>query len=272
MVARDSVFPMRRQWGAALDDAAAAPGDAVSIRLASGARNISSLPSFPRLTSLSCFDVTGDVLETIGSCRALESVFLENIKTTDLSPLQQLENLRILGLERCPKLASLVEVGNLVSLQGLAIIDARGVRNVSPLSRLTSLRALAVAGGMWSRMRVTSFEPLAALRSLEFLHLTNIAPDDESLASLAQLTNLKDLDLANFYSTREFATLARALPSTTCQWFAPYVEIGHAACRKCGATTMVMPTGKGTRLACKTCDAAKIDKHVRLWNDESAQP
>ena len=270
MLALESIFPMRRRWDRAVDDVSKVPVDAVSIRLVSGAKNIDKLPSYTRLESLWGFDVDARALGAICDCAALESLYLDNIKTGDLSSLERLTGLRVLGLERCSKLTSLDDVGELESLQGLGITHFKNVHHLGPLARLKMLRALAVAGSIWTTMRVASFQPLQELQALEFLHLTNIKPDDQSLKPLARLTKLKTLEIANFYPAADFAWLARSLPTTECQWFRPYVEMSNLQCKKCGATSMVMPTGKGTALTCKDCDGPRLEKKIREWNAASA--
>jgi hypothetical protein len=270
MLALESIFPMYCQWDQAVDDVANVPVDAVSIRLVSGAKNLKTLPSYTKLKSLWCFDVGADALDAICSCASIESLYIENIKTVDLRALKRLTHLTVLGLERCSKLTSIADLGELESLAGLGITHFKNVHDLGPLARLKELRALAVAGSIWTTMRVKSFQPLAELRALEYLHLTNIKPDDGSLKPLAQLTSLKKLELANFYKTSEFAWLARRLQSTECQWFRPYVEVSVLPCKKCGAASMAMLTGKGTTMACVACDRPKLEKQIREWTIASA--
>jgi hypothetical protein len=264
MLPLESIFPMRREWDRAVDDVALVPANAVSVRLVSGAKHLARLPSYTKLKSLWCFDIGADALDAICRCAALESLYIDNVKTGDVSPLKRLADLKVLGLERCSKLTSLADLAELESLQGLGITHFKNVRDLGPLARLKGLRALAVTGSIWTTMRVASLQPLEELRVLEFLHLTNIKPDDGSLKPLARLTSLKKLELANFYPTSEFAWLARRLPSTECQWFRPYVEVSSLTCKKCGAASMAMLTGKGT-MACMACDQLKLEKHMREW-------
>ena len=79
-------------------------------------------------------------------------------------------------------------------------------------------------------MKVASFAPLGHLQDLEFLHLTNIKADGESLNPLSTLTHLKQLDLAKFYPMSEFAQLSRKLQTTHCTWFYPFVSMKSMDC------------------------------------------
>ena len=265
----ESIFPAKREWDGAVDDVSKAPADTGRLRLKSGAKNIDRLPWLTQLTTLWCFDIGAAALDAICACPSLTALYVENINTADLSGLKRLPNLAILGLERCSKVGSLNDLAELGALRELGITDFKNVHDLSPLAHLPQLRALAVAGSMWATMRVASFQPLEALHALEFLHLTNIKPDDGSLRPLGSLARLKNLEIANFYSTTEFAWLARTLPSTACQWFRPYVEITFRHCAKCGAASMVMLTGRGTKALCVQCDARKLDAHLREWNGDA---
>ena len=265
MLTLESIFPMRCRWEQAVDDVTNVPVDAASIRLVSGAKNLMRLPSYTKLKSLWCFDIGADALDAICNCAALESLYIDNITTGDLSALKRLAHLTVLGLERCSKLTSIADLSELESLEGLGITHFKNVHDLGDLARLKTLRALAVAGSIWTTMRVKTLKPLAELQALEYLHLTNIKPDDGSLKPLAQLARLKKLELANFYKTSEFAWLARRLQSTECQWFRPYVEVSILTCKNCGAASMAMLTGKGTTMACLACNRLKLEKQIREW-------
>jgi len=262
-----SIFPARREWPSALDDVAKAPQDSSSIRLISGAQNLEKLPSYKNLKALWCFDIDGNKLGSICGCASLESLYVKNIKTENLGCLRHLTNVRVLGVETCSKVTSLAAFSALQSLSGLAITHFKNVHSLGSLANLRELRALAVAGSIWTRMRVDTFKSLEELRNLELLHLTNIKAEDESLRPLATLQNLKQLDIANFYPMSEFAWLSQRLRTTKCTWFQPYIEMKHMECKKCKKATMVMLTGKHKPTVCIQCDEKALRKHVREWDE-----
>lgn len=260
-----SIFPARRGWPPAIDDVVKAPLDTSSIRLVSGAQKVEKLPSYKNLKSLWCFDMDENKLGSVCECTSLESLYIENIKTENLGCLKKLTNLKILGVESCSKVTSLIAFSELQSLSGLAITHFKNVHDLGPLASLRSLRALATAGSMWTRMMVDTFKPLEELKTLELLHLTNIKAQDESLRPLAALQNLKQLDIANFYPMAEFAWLSQRLTTTECTWFQPYVDMKNMECKKCNKATMVMLTGKRKPTVCSHCDIKVLEKQVRDW-------
>lgn len=265
-----SIFPARREWPVATDDVINVPLEVESLRLTSRARNIGNLANLKRLKALWCFNINENDLESICNCNSLESLFIEDIKMENLDILKKLNHLKILGLETCPKVSSLEAVRNL-QLFGLSISHFKNVHDLTPLAGLTSLRALAVSGSMYTRMEVRTFKPLAELQGLEFLHLTNIKPDDGTIKPLGGLSMLRQLDIANFYPTCEFAWLSQRLQSTECSWFKPYTDVNYMDCTKCGESTMVMLTGKRKPTVCKDCDKHTLEKHIREWDECTQQ-
>jgi hypothetical protein len=264
-----SIFPAELEWPPGVDDIMKVPLDASSLRLVSGAKRLEQLPALKTLKALWCFDIDEKNLRSICECTSLESIYIGNIKTENFGCLRNLPNLKILGLDGCSRATSLREFGRFQSLSGLAITHFKNVHDLGPLAVLRFLRALAVSGSIWTRMRVESFRPLGELRSLEFLALTNIKAEDESLRPLEGLTNLTQLDIANFYPVEEFAWLSRRLRSTECAWFQPYIEMENINCKKCERATMVLFTGKRKPLLCSQCDKKAFEKHVRVWNELS---
>lgn len=265
MKVKYSVFPASQHWDKALDDVSAAPSEVENVRLVAGARNIDALYMLSSLKTLWCFDVDAKSLSAISDCVQLEAIYLENVKTSDLSPLRKLRNMKILSLETCSKIESLTFLAEHRSLSSLAIIHFKNVHDLTPLAELESLRELVIAGSMWTRMQVDSFLPLKALTNLEFLHLTNIKAKDESLAPLHSLKKLKQLDIANFYPMSEFAILSSALSETNCAWLEPFFPIKYKNCKKCEGKTIVTLTGKRKPQLCENCDKKRLSKHVQDW-------
>jgi len=263
----ESLFPARRSWPAAISDISQIPVNASSVRLVSKSTHFKNIADYKSLKLLWCFDIDEHKLRFISSCTSLEYLYIDHLKTGNLNSLENLPNLKTLGIERCSKIHSLEFLREFTSLTGLAIVHFKNVDDLTPLSELKSLRMLAVEGSMWTRMRVQSFSPLGCLENLEFLSLGNTKALDESLKPLENLRNLRDLHLANFYPMQEFARLSQKLTNTKCNWLQPYSNVECFTCKKCQSNTMVMLTGKRKPLLCTQCDRKALPKHVEEWND-----
>lgn len=263
----ESLYPARRNWPAAISDISQIPVDASNVRLLSKSIHFENIADCKTLKSLWCFDIDKTKLNFISACTSLEYLYIDNLKTENIDSLENLTNLKTLGLERCSKITSLEFLSKLNPLSGLAIVHFKNVHDLTPLSKLKSLRALAVEGSMWTRMRVQSFKPLESLENLESLSLGNTKAEDESLRPLGNLRNLEELHTANFYSLKEFAWLSQKLKNTECQWFQPYIQVDFFTCKKCQAHTMVLLTGKRKPSLCTQCDRKALDKHIEEWEN-----
>lgn len=257
-----SIFPAKLSWPDAVNNLDKVDSKEKIIRLVSGAKKIDLLIKLEGLKRLWCFDINEKHLEIIGKCKSIEQLYIENLKSDRLSIFTDLPNLKVLSIDTCSKVKTLDALGNLVNLQGLSIIHFSKISDINPLSRLNNLRELAIAGSMWKRMKIQSFKPLERLKNLEFLHLTNIMPVDDSLKPFQNLKTLKQLDLANFYPMEDFAKLAGILSKTSCTWFKPYINTSFSSCKKCGKETIVMLTGRRKPSLCSKCDTKRLNKHV----------
>jgi hypothetical protein len=120
-------------------------------------------------------------------------------------------------------------------------------------------------------MTVETLAPLSALKALRFLHLTNLKATDNSLEPLRELTDLEELECANFYPMEQFAKLAAALPQTRCTWFSPAVPFPNFPCKKCGQSQRVMLAGKGSSTLCRVCDESRVRKHEDAFRAIASQ-
>jgi hypothetical protein len=270
MDARD-VFPALAGFPSAVVDVATAARDATALRLVSKVQDLALLSQFPRLERLWCFDLDAKGASIVGSLTTLRRLYVEGIRLPSLTALAGLTELDVFSVEDCTRVASLDELTPFSGVRALGIKHFPKVRSLEPLIRFDSLRALVVAGSMWTRMTVETLEPLAQLRGLHYLHLTNLKASDESLEPLATLTELETLDLPNFYPMEEFARLSARLRKTQCGWFHPFVPLRSTSCPTCGQASLLMLTGKGKPTLCGSCDATRVRKHEEHFKEVASK-
>jgi len=264
------IFPLGLNWSTAADTLDDVPVDTTSLRLTASTRNFRRLHDFTQLKSLFCFNINPRALEHIGDCPSLENLFIEGLKSESIVPLRKLKSLKVLSIETCATIDSLVEFSRLHGLEGLSMGHFRNVHVLDPLAELVNLEQLAVAGSMWTRMKVESLRPLASLRRLKYLHLTNLKSVEESLRPIAEMIDLELLEIANFYPTEQFAWLSGRLKNTECIWFKPYAQLPFD-CKRCQQRTMVMLSGKGKPKLCTSCDAERLERHIAVFNEIAAK-
>lgn len=259
------VFPAWMEWPEAAHNVAQVAPDTERLRLVSKVLGFDKLASLKHLKELWCFDITDERLTSLRECTSLRSLFIEGFGSANLSVFGDFSNLEVLSLEDCSRVTNVGALQLCSRLRGLGITNFKNVHSVSEIANLKELRVLAIAGSMWTRMKIRTLDPLSELAELEDLDLSNLKVEDESLRPLGKLVKLKSLNIANFYPTEEFAWLSGRLKNTKCTWFSPYIGFEYAPCKKCGQTTMVMLTGKRKPNLCKQCDSARLAKHVAAF-------
>ena len=226
--------------------------DARALWLLGSIRGYSPLGKFPKLRDLRVWSANPEQLEIIGGLKGLRCLRVDGLRgVTNLGPLAGLCDLLTLRLE-----------GNL-----------RGV-SLEPIGQLQALRELSIAELVSSAVNgkfatVLTFAPLAGLLRLKWLQLFGVKPLDGSLAPLASLTGLKELDLPNAFPLEEFARLAARLPKTKGVFQKPLFACKPddiLKCKKCSGANRTVLVGAARRaMVCPVCDAERIDEHVRQY-------
>lgn len=263
------IFPARLDWSEAAHKVDSVHSDIKKLRLVAKAKGLERLNQLTRLQSLWCFGINPESLGYISECSSLEGLYIDILKSDSITCLRRLGFLKVLSIDSCSKIDSLRELSDFQNLEGLAIINFKNVHEIDPLSKLINLQQLAVAGSIWTRMKIKSLKPLSSLTNLKYLHLTSLKAEDESIKPLVALNQLEKLEIANFYPMEEVAWLSGKLKNTKCSWFRPYIELPFD-CPKCEKDTMLMLTGKGKPNLCKECDAKRLAKHVAEFEEVAA--
>lgn len=256
------IRPALLSWPKAVETGSELQPDVERLRLVDKFNGYERLQHLPKLKALWCFGTDAKALDQISLCYGLEELHLDyRIKTGDFGALTNLSSLKVLTLNSCSPINSLNQISEFQNLEGLLIENFKNVHSIDPLSKLRKLKQLGVSGSIWTKMKIDTLTPLATLASLEYLDLTSLKVNDESLRPLEALTQMRELNIANYYPMQEFARLSGKLPNTHCTWFAPFIQTNFQ-CEKCGRSSRVMLTGKGKPVLCRNCDAVRLKRHV----------
>lgn len=266
MASEFEVFPNLREWPKAIEDLGLADADSSVLRVVSKVRNFGTLADFSKLQDLWCFDINDERFRSICRSTNLRRVFIDGLRTDDLSGLNNLIKLEVLSLDSNSKINDLAVLRHRSTLRGLGIINFKNLHSVKDISTLTSLKVLRISGSMWTRMTLDTLEPLSEMTQLKELSLNNLKATDNSLRALGKLKQLENLYLPNFYPVEEFGWLSSRLKNTKCTWFEPYIDFDYRSCKKCGNQSMVMLSGRGTSIICKLCDNTRLAKHIDKFN------
>jgi hypothetical protein len=248
------------------DDLSRHSRSAETVQISPRTKNLACLEEFTGLSRIIIQDSTQELLDDLVMLKSLQECELWRCRATSFESLEQLNCLRRLYMRGNTKCVSLLSLPRLNQLTHLAIIHFPKVKDYSPIGELTSLTSLAIEGDWGPPIKVDSLGFAACLLKLRCLHLTNTRVLDGCLEPLWGLKNLEYLACGNQFSVEQFAGTARELPNLVEGCIEPYWET-TITCEKCGTSRCVMPAGKGSRFACRNCDAARLEEHIRKFNE-----
>lgn len=186
-------------------------------------RGISKLT---QLRTLLIFCANQESLEEISTLPSLETLYVSETNATNLDCLGKCRTLRHLIIDSGTKITSLEWLALLPPLESLLLVNFKRITDLSGIGAQSTLKAFGFEGSMWTTTQVENFEPIADLKSLKALFLTNCRPASKSLVPLQKLSGLKYLEIAAFYPDSEFLALRRALPQLKCGWFEAIDQYG----------------------------------------------
>lgn len=186
-------------------------------------KNLQLLSAFTNLTKLWIYTVNQHQFEQIVSHVQPKYLLIYEMRVSDLSPLESLNNLEVVSLQWNTKATSLWDLGKNSNLYSLSIMDFPKLESLDSLETKPDICVLELEGGIWNALTVPTLDPLRKLVNLRHLTLMNIRVKDESLEPISELRQLEELSISNQFPTQEYARLSVRLPKTKCELFQPTI-------------------------------------------------
>lgn len=185
-----------------------------------------------------------------------EFLYIYDMRVEDLSGLETLTNVKILGLESNTKASQLWNLKANPSLESLLIRGFTKLTDIQYLKYGSNLRILELEGNNSNQLKLENLQPVKYLQNLKYLGLSNIRILDESLEPISFLKGLELLEVSNQFPTEEFAKLSVLLPNTQCNKFEPYFRLTYPI-----DELDIMVVGKRKPLLNYKRDKKKLDKY-----------
>jgi len=187
-----------------------------------------------------------------------ESLYIYGMRVEDLSGLENLTNLKILGLESNTRTQELWDLKANPFLESLLIRGFSKLTNIQYLKHGSNLKILNLEGNDSNQLKIENLQPLKSLQNLEYLALSNIRVMDESLEPISVLKGLEIFKTSNQFPTEEFAMLSVLLPNAQCNKFEPYFKLSYPI-----GNLNTMVVGKRKPILNDKRDKEKLDKYER---------
>ncbi len=188
--------------------------------IASGRLTVSDLASVDVPASATALRVSGvdqasfeALVSRLGS-RFSAIEFWKCPRIADLSPLEDLPQLRVVSFYWNQRATRLSDLGKTPELSGLRIGDFSRLHNLVDLATAGSLVELEFGDAVWDTSVFDSLEPLSPLTGLRALTLSAKKITDGRIEPLAALQQLTSLSFASNQFTTEQVAWSRA---TLCQ-------------------------------------------------------
>jgi len=174
------------------------------IEFLSSCKNVEML-WFTTLTTQKLFDST---------CK-LDNLIGLNIKWSNIKKLENISNLKYLKYLRIGSSSQIESIAPLTSLKNLEVLvieNFKKVTDFSLLESLTKLKFLSIEGGMYSKQKVDSFEPISKLTNLIYFRTVMVSCLDKRIDPILKLKNLITLHWPFDLSTYDIERLKSELP------------------------------------------------------------
>ncbi|MEM6499417.1 MAG: hypothetical protein AAF709_22175 [Pseudomonadota bacterium] len=257
---RDPVHALNFPADGIVDDIAHLTDVPAAIAINGATRSLERLEDWPPIDVVWASDMNASQFERAAGYLNPRSLYLGAIRTADFAPLCEMPRLDGLSLSINTKLDDISFIGAMTSLKRLSLDDIKKPFDLTPVSQLSQLDQLTLSGGIWNVLRVPSLEPLAHLKYVRHIELTNIRVGDQTLAPLGSVTALQDLYLSNQFPMEAYAWLAATRPDITCNKFAPYELF------EIDGEQRAMLTGKGKPIL-QLDQKQRLQKHIDRWNE-----
>jgi hypothetical protein len=199
----------------------------------------------------------------VASCRASELRLLY-VKIKSLAGVERLRNTVRLSIEDARKIEDLSPLFEMRWLTKLYLSDLPRIRQIEGIEALQDLRELRLSGNRGSLnppLRLASVHPIASLRNLEELEITNIRLEDRDISFIpSAFPNLRTLRLSGAeFERAQFAFLAQKLNARLREPIVSSWQMKAAPCRKCRRPLHLF-LGRRMPMLCEFCDEKRFRK------------
>jgi hypothetical protein len=180
-----------------------------------------NLPANP---AAACFaaSINQKQFDRLAHCIDVEFLQFKGLTANDLALLHNQKRLRGLLIHHAPKLISLEKIP---ALDVLSINTCLKIADLSPLAG-RNLRSFSIEGGYSRQALINSLDPIARINGLEELRLVSLRVIEGGLKPLAELSELKTLQVSRQFPFEDYAYLKARLPNVNCDYLKPHFPIG----------------------------------------------
>jgi hypothetical protein len=142
----------------------------------------------------------------------LQGLWVKWSSVKSIEAISHCAHLKFLHLGSSPQIQSVYSLTGVKGLVWLELENIKRLGDLAVIGSLHQLQGLGIEGSIWTTQVVDSLAPLAQLRSLRFLALTNLRARDKTLKPLLSLSSLEEFRVAQWWSEAELGQMRIANP------------------------------------------------------------
>jgi hypothetical protein len=209
-------------WPDFIQSTAEIANGAEAVHLYREKKSHRGIANFTSINRLLAKQVDQDFLNEIGLLSNLEYLEMEVVTAENLKPLSNLKKLRTLKLDGARKATDFSPLLKIESLTKLFLENAKFIDSLDFLENAHNLVAIGIEGGMYTKQKIKTLQPLSGLMGLEALFMSSVQLNDKNLDCLSSIPNLHYLGSARFAPKASFDSLRRLMPNLVCRWCDSY--------------------------------------------------
>lgn len=227
--------------------------------------DIDCLAEYPTAKSLIISGLNQECFEYLIKCYGsqFEAIsFWKNKLVSDLSPLEELTNVKFINFFFNQKATNLWNMERNKKLNGLSIYDFSKLHSLEEVATAPYLNYFSIGNRVWSKMEIESLKPLTHSHITHFGWWGTKIMDNDYLC-LAD-SRIKKLDMSiTHFKINELARLVASIPDLTGELTKPYREFTII---ESGKKTTYYLLCKGKRRLTKGKDDDKLKKYLEDYN------
>jgi Leucine-rich repeat (LRR) protein len=155
--------------------------------------------------------VNQEFIDAICEMSWLKSLCIKWTSIKKLDKISNLNNLIHLFIGSSSKLENMNGLENLTNLITLQIEGFKLINDISPITKLKTLKGLHIRGDMWKKQYIDNLNGLENLIELEYFSLDGTEVKEKDIQPIKKLFKLKNLEMGYWWTKENYIELYKCL-------------------------------------------------------------
>lgn len=157
--------------------------------------------------------INQEFFDTICQMPWLQSLNLSGlISIKNIENITSLNNLLHLFVGTAGRVENIDAIAGLEKIITLQIEGFKKINDITPITKLATLKGLHIQGDMWKKQYIDSIKGIDNLKNLEYLSLDGTEVKNKVITPIRTLKKLKNLEVGYWWTKEDLQLLYKSLP------------------------------------------------------------